>query len=282
MRRIEEETFYETRYFFDGSWLFKVQAGVLKSKRIMSENMFPILIDFGKLSRFILKHVQENGFEDCKILGERHCCISVFNLPKNHSSWESKRICDLSPFLKNNDYEITKKDIETTVRGCNLRAKFASNAIASGFSKESIIRPDLKPWMVEKLSKDTYQEKQVDTTVVALVVASATTKSNEIHAIVAGDADILPAVKIAYPKYSKNILIVTTHPDELKAENRQTAFSYQDEDFEIPALYLQYHVESIMKGNAVKCDNCGGVFEYKAIRNLKKRIYCKDCELERT
>lgn len=254
----------------------------MKSKRIKSEKNLPVLIDFGKLSNLILKHVQDNGFSECKDMGSRHCCISVFNLPKNMASWENKRICDLSPYLKTNKFKITKDDLDEVEKNCSTREKFARNAVASGYQKESIIRPDLKPWMVEKLSKNIYQEKQVDTTVVALLVASATTKPDEIHAIIAGDADILPAIKIAYPTYSKNILVVTTHPDELKAENRQTSFSYQDEDFDIPALYLQDHVESIMKGNAVKCVDCGGVFEARRLISSRRRNHCPDCEKERT
>jgi len=267
--------------FIDGSWLFKVQNGVLKSKRIKSERNKPVFIDFTKLSNLILTHVQKSGFSYCKQYDERHCCISVLTPPSNIDSWEGKKICELNRYQRNNNYILKKADLEKVKKNCYVRDNFARSAITAGFEANSIIRPDLKPWMIENLSKGRFQEKQVDTTVVALLVRSAITKGDDIHAIVAGDADILPAIKIAYPEFSKNIVIVTTHPDELKAEYRQTSFTYQEEEFDIPALYIQDYVKDIIWGNIIECSNCHGLYELTRQVDPKRRNYCRDCELTR-
>ncbi len=267
--------------FIDGSWLFKVQNGVLKSKRIRSQGAKPVFIDFSKLSNLILKHVQANGFPYCKEFGERHCCISVLTLPGNLDTWEGKKISELNRHLKNNNYVVNKSDLDKVKKNCFVRDNFARSAVSAGFEANSIIRPELKPWMIENLSKGRFQEKQVDTTVVALLVKSAITKQGDVHAIIAGDADILPAIKIAYPEFSENILIATTHPDELKAEHRQTSFTYQEEEFNIPALYLQDYVKEIINGEVIECSNCHYLFEPKRLMNPKKRVYCPDCESTR-
>lgn len=267
--------------FIDGSWLFKVQDGVLKGKRIRSERDKPVFVDFTKLSNLILSHIQNHGFPYCKEYGERHCCISVLTCPANIDTWEGKKICDLNRYQKNNHYVITKENLEKVKKNCYVRDNFARSAVSAGFEANSIIRPELKPWMIENLARGRFQEKQVDTTVVALLVKSAITKRDDVHAIVTGDADILPAIKIAYPEYSKNILVVTTHPDELKAEHRQTSFTYQEEEFEIPALYIQDHVKDIILGDILECANCHGLYEPTRPINTKRRNYCRDCELTR-
>ena len=55
----------------------------------------------------------------------------------------------------------------------------------------NLLHPDLR-----------YQEKQVDTTVVALLVRDAIEHPDDCFALVAGDADILPAIQVAYPNYT--------------------------------------------------------------------------------
>lgn len=53
------------------------------------------------------------------------------------------------------------------------------------------------------------------TTVVAMLVKYAITHQGDYFAILAGDADILPAINIAYPEFTNNVCLVTTHPDEM-------------------------------------------------------------------
>lgn len=279
-----EDNKMKLNIYIDGSWLFRTQAGVLANARIDSDNKKPVYIDFAKLSDVILKHVQVNGFEECLDYGERHCCISVFNVPSGiESKWENKKICDLQPNLKSNKFEIKKNHLDQAIKNCKYRDNFSRNAIIAGFDPKSVIRPDLKPWMIEKLVTGNFQEKQVDTTLVALIVSSAITRPDELHAVVAGDADILPAIQLAYPKFSENVFMVTTHPDELKAEHRQSSFSYQNTDFKIEALYLQDHVKEIaLSSNLIECQSCRKLFEFTGKIDAKKRTYCTDCNSKRT
>ena len=93
--------------------------------------------------------------------------------------------------------------------------------------------------MIPKLEKGSYREKQVDSTVVALLVKSAITHPQDYHALVTGDADMIPAITTAFPEYTKNILVVSTHPDELDPKHRQSSFSYLDFSFDLPPFFLQ-------------------------------------------
>ena len=105
-----------------------------------------------------------------------------------------------------------------------------------------------------------YQEKQVDTTVVALLVRDAIEHPDDCFALVAGDADILPAIQVAYPSYTKNVFPVLTSPNERDGRNRQTSFKYSQYNFQIDTLVLQNHVGDIMAGNVYKCTECHKYF----------------------
>lgn len=141
----------------------------------------------------------------------------------------------------------------------------------------------MKGWILKRLREETYQEKQVDPTVVALLVRSAITQPDDFHVVITGDADMLPAIKVAYPKYSENVFIATTHPDELKAEHRQTSFSYSNLEFKIPPLYLQDNVASIMRGDHVyTCAHCHKAFARQKPIPMKARPCCKPCDARRT
>jgi hypothetical protein len=125
-----------------------------------------------------------------------------------------------------------------------------------------------------------YQEKQVDTTVVALLVRSAITRPNDYHTVITGDSDILPAVSTAYPEFTKNVFVTTTHPDELNARHRQTAFSLIDFSFTIPPFYMQNkeNAEQILRGNYIhRCEECGKVFSTERQIPPRQRPRCVNC-----
>lgn len=141
----------------------------------------------------------------------------------------------------------------------------------------------MKGWILEKLRLKRYQEKQVDATVVALLVRSAIVSPDDVHVVITGDADVLPAIKVAYPEYSRNVMVATTHPDELKAENRQTAFSLSHFDFDIPPFYLQDHAANILGGAHVyACAHCHKAFARPKPIPAKARPCCFHCNKQRT
>lgn len=164
-----------------------------------------------------------------------------------------------------------------------MREKFVASAIAAGYSEDAIYRPAIKPWMVEKLISKKYQEKQVDATVVALLVRSAITCPTDYHCVITGDSDILPAIRVAYPQYSKNVFVATTHPDELKAEHRQTAYSLSNFAFDIPALYFQDCLADIVAGEHVySCAHCHAIFVRANPIPARSRPCCFACNQRRT
>jgi hypothetical protein len=132
--------------------------------------------------------------------------------------------------------------------------------------------------MIGRLISGTFQEKQVDTTVVAMLVKYAITNPTDYFAIIAGDADILPAINIAYPEFTQNVCLVTTHPDEMDAARRQTSFSYTQYAFSISPLYLQQHVKDVMDGNNVyQCVDCRKLFNTKNPIPSKSQPHCRIC-----
>jgi hypothetical protein len=256
--------------FIDGSWLFKVASPqkVLASK---TENpMQGVAIDFDKLNATLLQHVQTHH-PDCTDIGDKFLSTSIFELPANFDNWPS-----LYPrFLQEN--------LAQTKRAVFARTKFVEAAVDSGYSEDAIYRPPLKDWMLDKLMQNQFQEKQVDATVVALLVRSAIINPDDYHCVLTGDADVLPAIRVAYPQYSKNVFVAATHPDELQGKHRATAFSLNYFKCQIPPLYLQDHVASIIRGNHVYvCAHCHKIFARSKPLPVKARPCCNPCNAQRT
>lgn len=160
---------------------------------------------------------------------------------------------------------------------------FIDGAVDAGYSQDAIYRPRMKRWILERLRVGRYQEKQVDATVAALLVRSAITGPDDVHAVIIGDADMLPAIKVAYPEYSHDVFVATTHPDELLVERRQTSFSLNNFDFDIPPHYLQDHAADIIGGDCVyTCAHCHTVFVRPNPIPTTARPCCKPCHESRT
>ena len=255
--------------FIDGTWLFRVcqPDGVLSNRTENSAQSFKI--DFKKLTESLLHHILY--LDSSTGIGERYLSTSIFVMPDDVNDWP------------NQNPDITLDDINRVERGVKSRENMVQNALQSGFSDLAVYRPRLKHFMIERLKNKTFQEKQVDATVIALLVKSAITKSDDFHAFITGDSDILPAIRVAYPEYSRNVVLVTTHPDELRAEHRQTSFSYMDFQFDIKPYFLQDHVKEIIQGqNVYECSNCKKVFVRPKPVPKKNRPYCYSCNQAKT
>lgn len=255
--------------FIDGTWLFRVcqPDGVLSNKTENNTQSFKI--DFAKLSNSLINHLSNLGQRI--ELGERYISTSIFTLPTDLDDWP------------NQNPDITADDISRVKNGVRARDFMIQNALNAGFSDVAVYRPNLRPFMIAKLKNRTFQEKQVDATVIALLVRSAITQGANYHAFITGDSDILPAIRVAYPEYSRNVILVTTHPDELRAQHRQTSFSYTDFQFDIEPYFLQDHVKEIITGEHVyECSNCRRVFIRNNTIPTRSRPYCSDCNQRRT
>jgi hypothetical protein len=256
--------------FIDGSWLFKACAPekALAGRTEWSDKAFQL--DFAKLDRSLLVHAQAAATK-CDALGERYICTSIFSLPDNFDDWPAEY------------HDVTADDIDRTRAGVSARQRFVDGAVGAGYLDRAIYRPKMKGWILERLRTKRYQEKQVDATVVALLVRSAITRPEDVHVVITGDADVLPAIKVAYPEYTQNVFVATTHPDELTAERRQTAFSLSNFDFVIPPFYLQDNAQAVIRGEYVYvCAHCNKVFVRQRPIPLKARPCCTPCNARRT
>jgi hypothetical protein len=237
--------------FIDGTWLFKVCGAGAALSYTTDSPTYPFLIDWNKFDSSLQQHTEQQSNTQIE-LGTRFFCTSIFNLPNDFDDWSNRFI------------DITEGQIKKTKQVVFAKNRFVQAAINSGYSELAIFRPEIKSWIIPKLDEGTYQEKQVDTTVVALLVKSAITQPEDYHAVVTGDADMIPAIKVAYPEYTKNVLIVSTHPDELDSIRRQSSFSYFDFSFDLQPFFLQANAENIITGDYVyRCSECGKIFTTK-------------------
>lgn len=256
--------------FIDGSWLFKACA----ADRALSNRMeYPdrtFKIDFTKLKDALLNYANSHD-SSCNGFGDLIFCTSIFALPEDLDEWPTERD------------DISEEDITSVRRSVSIREGFANLALDADFSETTIFRPPLKGWMIEKLRNRRFQEKQVDATVVAMLVRSAITNIGDYHAIITGDADILPAIKVAYPEYSNNVFIATTHPDQLSSESRQTSFSLTDFDYAVPPYYLEQHAINLIQGeNTYSCSHCGKIFTRPKAIPRTANPCCHPCHQKRT
>jgi len=249
--------------FIDGTWLFKVCGADAALSYTTSSPGYPFSIDWNKFDFAIRQHVDQEANISLE-LGDRILSTSIFTLPDDFDNWS------------NRFSEITKEQIKKTKQVVFAKNRFAQAAVDSGYAEVAIFRPEIKSWIIPKLADGSYQEKQVDTTVVALLVKSAITQPKDYHPVITGDADMIPAIKVAYPEYTKNVLIVSTHPDELDSNRRQSSFSYFDFSFELQPFFLQANADKIIAGDHVhRCVECGKVFTTKNELRSNRQPRCK-------
>jgi hypothetical protein len=252
--------------FVDGTWLL-VQCAAGQSLANATEHpdqRFPL--DFAKLNQQLMNHVAANGGASDKV-GEAAIATSIFGLPEDFDDWP------------NRFDDVTAEQIERTKRAVFAREAFVADAVKAGYSTEAVFRPKIRDYILRRLEEKRYQEKQVDTSVVALLVRSAITRPGDYHALITGDADILPAVKVAYPQFTQNVFVATTHPDELNPRHRQTAFSLIDFAFQIPPYYMQMkdNAEKLIAGaHAHRCEECGRIFVLIKPLPKNRRPRCRE------
>jgi len=256
--------------FIDGSWLYKACA---PERALANRLEYPdrnFKLHFGKLSSALL-HYAQNHNAKCQEFGERMLCTSIFQLPEDLDEWPKER------------EDVSQDDVTSVRASVAAREKFAQGAIDNGYSGDAIYRPHLKGWMLQRLKQRRFQEKQVDATVVATLVKSAITRPGDYHAIITGDADVLPAVRVAYPQYSNNVFVATTHPDQLYAEARQTSFSLADFEYQVPPYFLEQHAEDLLDGAHVyRCGHCNKVFSRPKQIPKGALPCCNPCNHRRT
>lgn len=257
--------------FIDGTWLLHQlgAGGSLASATDSPTNRFPL--DFDKLNGALVAHACSHGGA-CTGVSDCYISTSIFNLPADFDDWS------------NRFDNVTADQISKTRWAVKIREKLCERAAKAGYKLDAVYRPAIRDYMIRKLAEGTFQEKQVDTSVVALLVRSAITKPDDFHAVLTGDSDILPAVKVAYPEFTRNVFVATTHPDELNPLHRQTAFSLVDFEFSVPPFYMQNKevAQRIVEGkNVYRCEECGLVFAMPRPVPRTQRPRCAKHRLKR-
>lgn len=249
--------------FIDGSWLFKACAkGSALSSRLEAPQNFRL--SFPRLCDSLLAYAAQYD-PACSEVGERYLSTSIFEIPPALDDWVDGS-------------SVFEDDVNSVRSSVEARQRFAEAATKEGFDPSVIFRPVLKDWMLPKLRDKRFQEKQVDATVVALLVRSAIKNQGDYHAVITGDADILPAIRVAYPAYSENVFVATTHPDQLKREARQSSFALKDFKYRIEPYFLDQHVEQILDGpNVYTCGHCSKVFSRPKPIPATARPCCSPC-----
>ena len=256
--------------FIDGSWFFHVCApnadGVL-ARKLAEPRSFRL--DFNKLKSTILEHIQSQ-LSDCTEIGDCFNVTSIFSFPDDYDSWVGQCV---------DGHEITQADIQKPKNNVRNRTAFVTRSFQAGFKEESVIRPQITQRKLLRYINKQYREKEVDSTVVALIVKYAITKHNDYFAVIAGDADIMPALMITCPDYTKNICLVTSHPNELEQRHQLTAQKYLDFNFEIDPLFLQNQVNKIIEGDYVyRCNCCQRLYVQSTPTSTRQMPYCEICK----
>ncbi len=236
--------------FIDGTWLLVQCAagGSMANSTDAPDRRFPL--HFSRLNAALLEHVNSHGAA-CDSVHEAQISTSIFALPPDFDEWPTQY------------YDITRESIEKVRSAVRARELFVEDAIAAGYKTDAVYYPPIRDHIIRRLVERKYQEKEVDSSVVALLVRSAITRGDDYHAVITGDADILPAIRVAYPEFTRNVFICTTHPDELNPRHRQTAFALVDFDFHVPPFFMQNRdsaVKLIAGAHVYRCEECGSVF----------------------
>lgn len=251
--------------FIDGTWLYNQcnRGACLANATAMPDRSFPF--SFSRLGTALLGHVAGRD-PACTELGDCFIATSIFSLPGDFHTWPQHYP------------DISEEQVERTTRNIAAREAFFRGAIDAGFKEDAIFRPPIRDYIMRRLAQRRYQEKQVDTSVVALLVRSAIMNPDDYHCVLTGDSDILPAIRVAYPEYTRNVFVCSTHPDELQAAHRQTSFSLFDFNFGIPPFFLQDNAHVLMEGNHVhRCGQCGRAFATLSPLPRLARPYCVNC-----
>ncbi|WP_140853504.1 NYN domain-containing protein [Myxococcus xanthus] len=248
--------------YVDGSWLFK-QCG--PEKLLANRMEFPtqsFRLDFQKLLGLLGKELSERIGDKDKIdgPGDLFFYTALFVMP--------------------DEVDPEWPDISVIRRGVEARERFISEAKQAGFQDSGIFHVPLRRWMVDKLNERRYQEKMVDTSLVARLVERTINAPDTIHVVVSGDLDMLPGIKTVVPDYSRRVVLLTTHPDQYDRSEAQSSFRLSQFDFEIEPIYIERHVGEIVRGTyPYRCSNktCGCVFVRERKIPKASNPVCKPC-----
>jgi hypothetical protein len=246
--------------YIDGSWLFKQCGanGILANRMEFPESNFRL--DFQRLLSMFEQALSVDLGGEVVEADRLYLYTAIFSVPEvPDPEWG-----DIA-FIQGNTF---------------ARRRFAESAVAAGFDPQGIFDVPLRGWIVEKVREHRYQEKMVDTSVVARLVEQAIRDPERLHVLVTGDTDMLPAISTVVPEYTQTVVLATTHPDQYNPGDAQSSFRLNQFDFRFGPIYLERHVEEIVHGAYVyRCSNpgCQRVFIRHDPIPAKANPVCKPC-----
>lgn len=249
--------------YVDGSWLFKQCGtnGVFASRMEYPENAFRL--DFSKLVGSLSTTLSQAVGQPTEV-AELYFYTAVFEIPEApNPEWG-----DLS-WIRNSTH---------------ARQRFADAALGAGFLGEGVFKVPLRTWIIDKLQDRRYQEKMVDTSLVARLVEQSIKDPDRLHVLISGDLDMLPAIKTVVPEYTETVVLATTHPDQYYASDAQSSFRLNTFDFRYEPIYLERHVADFVSGEHVyECSNtrCHRLFVRAAPIPRGANPRCKPCSERR-
>jgi hypothetical protein len=234
--------------YIDGSWLFKqCDKNRIFANRTESPGR-SVSIDFSKLLA-LLEDRARLFYGPNVERGNLLLCTSIFSIPADAENWpEAVTNPDRLPKLRAN---------------VHARETFAQSAVSAGFSAEGLLRPTLRPWVLRAISAGDYQEKQVDTWLVAHLVERAVTDPESVHFVATGDADMMPGIQTVVPRYTERVAVVATHPLQFDQAEQQTSFAFESFGLRYGPIYLEDSLDRFISGNYVyRCRNpaCSKIF----------------------
>jgi hypothetical protein len=247
--------------YADGSWLYSQCApgGILANRMEFPENRFRL--DFGRLLTLFARQLEVRLGNGERVEAESlYFYTAIFAIP--------------------DDPDPEWPDVSAIRRRTESRRLFAADAVAAGFSDDGIFSVPLRPWIIEKLEDRRYQEKMVDTSLVARLVEQSIADPERLHVLISGDLDMLPAIKTVVPRYTETIILATTHPDQYVRREAQSSFRLNQFDFRYDPIYLDQSIEKFAGGEHIyRCSNarCNRVFSRPRPIPAGRNPVCKPC-----
>jgi hypothetical protein len=171
-------------------------------------------------------------------------------------------------------------DAESMRPSIDARRRFAYEAVDAGFDSEGIFRVPLRGWIIERVKARRYQEKMVDTAVVARLVERSITEPAILHVLLSGDSDMIPAIQTVVPNYSETVVVACTHPDQYLPQDQQSSYRLAQFDLQREPIYLDRLVDRIVEGDYVyRCCNprCNAIFARPKPIPARANPTCRPC-----
>ncbi|HWO98308.1 MAG TPA: hypothetical protein VNM45_18640 [Bacillus sp. (in: firmicutes)] len=242
--------------YIDGTWLFN-QCGKERSLSQYVESEY-FYIDFSKLDNEIKRIIESQSGISIETGGGRWYYTSIIKgIPSFDEDGNSLE------WMQNRSYSM-----EQTVKA----------AERAGYDITGVFEVPYKYWMPKQIQAKLFQEKMVDTSLVARMVLSAVQNKDDFHVLISGDLDMMPAISLVVPEYLEKVVLFCTDPAQWDPNLQQTSKRLTDYSFKYGPFYLDEIVGQIMQGHVYQCKHprCGIYFSRINPIPKNQKPYCRE------